>query len=57
MCSMEEDWFPLPSDDSSGTAETVDLTQPMEVDDSFLSGNSDHMVEWWKVKTLGTHPS
>ena len=43
---MEKDQFPLPSDDSSETTPTVDLTQPMEGDDSSLSGNSNDMVNW-----------
>ena len=46
MCPMEEDQPPSPSDDSSGTTETVDLTQPKEGDDSSLSHNSDDMVDW-----------
>ena len=45
MYPTEEDRLPLPSDDSSGTTETVDLTQPMERDDISLSGNSDDMVD------------
>ena len=47
MYPMEEDRLPLPSNDSSRTAEMVDLTQPMEGDDCFsLSGNSDDTVDW-----------
>ena len=52
MYPMEEDRLPLLSNDSSGTAETVDMTQPMEEDDSsLLSGNSDDTVDW--SQTMG----
>ena len=58
MCPTEEDQLPSPSNDSSGTAETVDLTQPMEGDDSSLSGNSDNMVDWSQAmgEDLGNLP-
>ena len=58
MCPMEEDWLSLPSDDSSGTAETVDLTQPMEGDDSSLSSYSEDMVDWSQTmgEDLGNPP-
>ena len=46
MCPIEEDQLPSPSNDSSGTAETVDLTQPMKGEDSSLSSNSGDMVDW-----------
>ena len=55
---MEEDWLPLPSNDSSGTPETVDLTQPMEGDDGSLSSNSNDMVDWSQAvgEDLGNPP-
>ena len=47
MYPMEEDKLSLPSNDSSRTTETEDLTQPMEWDDcSLLSGNSDDTMDW-----------
>ena len=56
---MEEDRLPLPSDDSSGTTETVYLTQPMEGDDRFSwSGNSDDTMDWSQAVggDLGNQP-
>ena len=52
MYPAEENRLPLPSNDSSGTAETVDLTKPMEGDDCFLlSGNSNDTMDW--SQTMG----